>query len=383
MTAILALVLCSALFVWFVQLERTGRGVIVVGFVLGLVIVEAALYQSQNEIPAGLFHPEYRSLSFRLLDLVIPVAVLAWLLQRRRTPATDVRVLLWLVFLAWMATAGLVGAYEQNPLRLVGFHGKAIVYLGALVLAASVPLEDYLAKRRVERFLVGSAGLAALLISTDLAHIDVTAGLPLLPLQGFGVMGTDVATILSGLGALAFALGVFADERRGRLLGIAVLLLATPAFADQRAAFLALCAAMATVVAGMLLSRRRVRVTPTEAGLAGAAVAGLLLVSALPGLASDRPVKLPLQDRLTTTFTSYEEVLTTRDRLNQWNAAWPLIAERPVLGWGLGKEYAYYDPGFFVFRKVDLTHNILGDIALRTGFVGLALFLLAFGATWS
>jgi O-antigen ligase len=383
MTAILALLLTGALFVWFMRLERAGRPVVVVGFLLGLLIFEAAYYQSQNEIPVGLFHPDYRSLSFRLVDIVIPAALLARLLQRSRGRPTNTTVLLWLAYLAWLATAGVVGAYNDNPLKLVGFHGKEIIYLGALVLAADVPLEQYVAERRIERFLAWSTALALLLVGADVARVDVTRDVPLLALQNFGVLGTDVATIFSGLGALALVLGLFAHERRGRLLAMAVVLLCTPAFADQRAAFLALGAALATVLAGMLFSRRHVRVTPTEAGLAVAAVVALLLTSALPALTSDRPVKLPLQDRLTTTFTSYEEVLTTRDRLNQWSSARPLIAERPVFGWGLGKEYAYYDPGHLIFKKIDLTHNILGDIVLRTGFVGLALFLLAFGSTWA
>lgn len=380
MTAILALLLTAGLFVWFVRLERDGRAVTVVGFLLGLVIVESALYQSQNEIPAGLFHPEYEGSSFRLLDIVIPAAILARLVQRRRT-ATSGSMLLWLALLAWLATAGVIGAYEGNPLRIVGYHGKAIIYLAALLLAAGVALEEYLARHRLERFLGWSAGLAVVLFATDVAQVSITRDLPILPLQELGTLGSDMATIFTSLGALALALGLFAPERRRRLLAAAAVLLATPAVADQRAAFIALALSLAIVVAGMLLSRRRVHVTPTEGALALAAVAAILLVSALPGLAGDQPPKLPLQDKLTTTFTSYEEVLTTRDRLNQWSAAMPLIEERPVLGWGLGKEYTYYDPGHLVFKQIDLTHNIFGDLLLRTGAVGLALFLLALGST--
>ncbi len=381
MTAILALLLTGALFVWFMRLERTGRSVVVVAFLLGLVIVEAALYQSQNEIPIGLFHPDYRSLSFRLPDIVIPAAIVARLLQRGRSGAPNPTMLLWLALLAWLVTAGVVGVYDGNPLKLVGFHGKAIVYLGALLLAADIPLEQYIAKGRLERFLAWTAALAVVLIATDIAHVDITRDLPLLPLQDLGTMGSDAATIFTGLGSLALAIGLFSAERRGRLLATAVPLLATPVVADQRAAFIALALALTTVLAGMLLSRRRVHVTPTEGALAVAAVAAILLVSTLPGLIGDTTVKLPFQNELTTTFTSYEEVLTTRDRLNQWSAAGPLIAERPIFGWGLGKEYTYYDPGHLVFKPIDLTHNIFGDLLLRSGAVGLALFLLALGST--
>lgn len=380
MTAILALLLTGGLFAWFLRLERDGRPIVVVAFLLGLVIAESALYQSQNEIPAGLVHPEYRALSFRLLDVVIPAAILARLLQGTRTLPFGTG-LLWLALLAWLATAGLIGVYDGNPLRIVGFHGKAIIYLGALLLAAGVPLEDYLAQGRLERFLGWAAGLALLLVMTDVAGISITQDLPLVPLQELGTLGSDLATIFTSLGALALAIGLFAPERRGRLMAAAVVLLATPAVADQRAAFIALALSLATVAAGMLLSRRRLRVTPTEGALVIAAVTGLLLVSSLPGLAGDQPVKLPLQDELTTTFTSYEEVLTTRDRLNQWSAAGPLIEERPIFGWGLGKQYTYYDPGNLVFKQIDLTHNIFGDLLLRSGAVGLALFLLALGFT--
>jgi O-antigen ligase len=379
MTAILALLLTGGLFVWFLRLERDGRPVIVVAFLLGLVIVESALYQSQNEIPVGLFHPEYESLSFRLLDIVIPAAIVARLLQRRALP--DLSALLWLALLAWLATAGLIGAYDGNPLRIVAFHGKVIIYLGALLLATGVPLACYLANGRLERFLGWTAALAGVLVATDVAGLSVTRDLPLLPLQEFGTLGSDLATIFTSLGALALALGLFAPRRRGRLLAASVVLLATPAVADQRAAFIALALSLATVGAGMLLSRRRVHVTPTEGALAVAAVAAILLVSALPGLVGDQPLKLPLQDELTTTFSSYEEVLTTRDRLNQWSAAGPLIGERPIIGWGLGKEYTYYDPGNLVFKQIDLTHNIFGDLLLRSGAVGLVLFLLALGST--
>jgi O-antigen ligase len=74
-------------------------------------------------------------------------------------------------------------------------------------------------------------------------------------------------------------------------------------------------------------------------------------------------------------------VLTTKDRLNQWAAAGPLIAQRPVYGHGLGYEYVFWDEGYFFFKKTDLTHNIFGDLLLRSGAVGLALFLLAFAMT--
>ena len=105
------------------------------------------IYPDQNEVPLGLFHPEYREQSFRLRghphpgrDPRPPAA------RAARSPGSPV-VLLWLAFLVWLATAGLVGVYEGNPLSLVAFQGKAIIYLERLPVAASVPLEQYLARR--------------------------------------------------------------------------------------------------------------------------------------------------------------------------------------------------------------------------------------------
>jgi O-antigen ligase len=315
-----------------------------------------------------------------LLDILVPAAILAVLLRRARAPGSPL-VLLWLAFLVWLATAGLVGAYEGNPLTLVAFQGKAIVYLGAFLLAASVPVAQYVADGRLERFLAWAAALALVLIATDLAGATIDGDLPLLPLRRFGVVGTDAATMFSGLGVIALALGLLGGHRRRRLLASAAVLLIAPAFGDQRAAFVGLGLALAIVMLAMLLSRRRVGVTPTEGALAAAAVAGLLLLSTVPAVVADRTVKLPLQDRLSTTFGAYEEVLTTKDRLNQWNVALPLIAERPVYGHGLGYEYVFWDEGYFFFKRTDLTHNIFGDLLLRSGIAGLALFLLAFGAT--
>jgi O-antigen ligase len=377
MTALAALILVAGLFVWFGRLERTGRSVTVVAIVFVIVLLDTVIYQDQNDVPLGLFHPEYRDQSFRLLDILIPAAIVARLLHRPRTPGSPI-ALLWLAWLAWLLTAGVVGAYEGNSLTLVAYEGKAIIYVGAFLVASGVPLEQYVTGLRLERFLAWMAALALVLIATDLAGVALTVNLPLLALENFGVLGSDAATMFSGLGVIALAMGLLAPERRGRLLAIALVLLATPAFAGQRAAFIALGVAVAIVVVAMALSPRRLRVTPTEAGLATLAIVGLVLLSTVPAVVGNRTVKLPLQDRLTTTFGSYEEVLTTKDRLNQWAAAAPLIAERPVYGHGLGYEYVFWDAGYFFFKRTDLTHNIFADLLLRSGAVGLLLFLLAF-----
>ena len=381
MTAFAALIVVGGLFVVFSRLQSRGQSAAIVGTVFAIVLLDAVMYQDQNAVPIGLFHPEYREQTFRLPDILIPVAILVCLLRRPASPGSPV-VLVWLAFLVWLATAGLVGAYEGNPLSIVAFQGKAIIYLAVFLVAARVPVEQYLARGRLERYLSWAAGLALLVIATDLAGVALSADIPLLPLEGFGAMGSDAATMFSGLGVIALAVGLLEERRRrDRLLACAAVLLATPVIANQRAAFIALGLAVAIVVAGVLLSRRRIAVKPAEAMLAAGAVVALLLISTVPAVIGNSPVKLPLQDQLSTTFGSYEEVLTTQDRINQWTQARPLIAERPIYGHGLGFQYVFWNQGFYEFTTTDLTHNIFADLLLRSGLVGLGLFLLAFATT--
>ena len=380
-SALAALIVVGGLFVLFGRLERGGRSAAVVGIVFATLLIDAVIYPDQSFVPIGLFHPVYRDQSFRLPDLLIPAAILARLLYRPRA-STNALALPWIALLVWLATAGVVGAYEGHPLSIVAFQGKAIIYVGAFLVAAGVPVAQYLRGRGLERYLVAAAALALVLVATDVAGVALSADAPLLPLQGFGAIGSDAATMFSGLGVIALALALLqARARRVPLLASAGVLLLTPAVADQRAAFLGLGVALAIVLVAFAFTRRRLSVTPTEAVLGAGAVAALLLVSTVPAVLGNEPVKLPLQDQLSTTFGAYEEVLTTQDRVNQWAEARPLIQERPIYGHGLGFEYVFWNQGYYEFKKTDLTHNIFADLLLRAGVVGLALFLLAAGTT--
>jgi O-antigen ligase len=90
-----------------------------------------------------------------------------------------------------------------------------------------------------------------------------------------------------------------------------------------------------------------------------------------------REAEVPLASRLTTALYSPGKQLSAQDRINQLVAVRPLLAEKPILGWGLGKTYTYWEPGHKKFLLVNITHNILTDVTLRMGLVGLLLFLAA------
>ena len=102
--------------------------------------------------------------------------------------------------------------------------------------------------------------------------------------------------------------------------------------------------------------------------------------SSPPPAATRSPIRRSAPD-LAYSFTSRTEHLTTQDRLNQWDQAEELVAERPVFGWGLGKQYEYDEPGRHEFLQVNITHNIGWDLLMRSGLIGLAFFLAALTLT--
>ena len=72
------------------------------------------------------------------------------------------------------------------------------------------------------------------------------------------------------------------------------------------------------------------------------------------------------------------ESVDARERL--WSESRNLIEEHPLVGWGLGKRAELARP----FPKEPLevsSHNILLDLWIRVGAVGVVLFLLAMASS--
>jgi O-antigen ligase len=89
----------------------------------------------------------------------------------------------------------------------------------------------------------------------------------------------------------------------------------------------------------------------------------------------------PLEQEISGSFSGQVEIQTTEGRLYQWHTATGLIEQRPILGWGLGKEFEYFDPGFDHFFEIHVTHNIVLDLLLGAGVMGLLIFLAAIATT--
>ena len=105
--------------------------------VWGLLLLDTCLYKNESTVPTGLIHPAIGGLSFRL-DVVVLVA-LAARLTTSGIPQPGPRGLLWGAFLAWIATAGVVGFLNGNAIDQLTFEGKELLYLGAMLLTAGIP----------------------------------------------------------------------------------------------------------------------------------------------------------------------------------------------------------------------------------------------------
>jgi O-antigen ligase len=379
MTAILMLtfaLLCMAAFGYFLYLERRDRPVTVIVFLTALLVVESALYSSPNEVATGLLHPQVGSLSFRSFDVIVPLAAIARLLAGRRRERGHPAVLWWLPFAVWMITAGVIGVASGNSFTLITFEGKLVIYLLMIPLAAGVPARRYVEDRGVRRLLIFCSGLATLLMLTQFAGVSVSASIPLLPLDAVGVLGSDLASVFVAMGIVVMAVALVSERGRGWLVVLALPLLICPLPVGQRAAMVGLIVSIGALAVVVPFGRRAVRTTPTEVVLVLAVGLGLVILPTFaPAVTEQSASALPLAS-LTSPFTNRAKQLSGEDRVYQWQKARVLIAQRPVFGWGLGFTYVSWDPGYYQFRVNFLTHNIGGDLLLRTGVVGLILFLI-------
>lgn len=376
---IAGLLVLGLAFLWFVRTYRSPTGPErVVAVLLGLLVAESALYENPNNVPTGLFHPQAGPLSFRLFDLLVPLAAAAYLASgsrvRRAFPA---QVTLWCAFLLWLAVAAVLGILEGNSTGLVAYHAKAVIYLGTFALVALVPPRRWLESAALRRVIVGSSVVAGVLMLFSEAGIAINLKLPLVPLVAFGTLGADAATIFVVLGTGVLCVALCSEHHRMRLFALALPLLAAPLASGQRAAMLGLLVAVVSALVLIPLAPRNIRLRVSEVLLVGMAVLGVVMTLVLIDAVRGGDARLPLASQIQESFQSRGKQLSEQDRVNQWRQAQSLIAEHPVFGWGLGKEYAFYSPGFYEFMRTDITHNITTDLLLRTGVIGLLLFLAA------
>ena len=371
-----------AFFALFAGFERADRAPSVVAVIWAILIADSVLYASQNVVPTGIFHPTAGPLSFRLIDVAVVAGLVARLVAGRHERRLSGAGLLWAALIAWIVASAALGLYNHNSGTLVTFEAKAAIYLGAMALTASIPFERYIAGGQILRLVRVSGVLALVLIVTDKTAIRIAADIPGLPLVDTGRLGSDAGTLLAAFGVLAVAMALYDEHDRARWLLPAAPLVAAAFAADQRAAMLALLASLIFLALFANRGLVRPRITPTETALVALAAVACVLAPLLVQLqVNPGKQKVPYVPELTETLYGRSKILSAQERVNQLNAARSLIAERPIFGWGLGKEFTYYRTGYRRFEKTNLTHNVAVDLWLRTGVVGLAFFAAAMVTT--
>ncbi len=368
----------------FLRWERSGREHWVVFLLFGMLVFESSLWDNETTVPKGLFHPGTGSLEFRLPEVIISVALVARLLTKGRPQRIGLPALLWLTVAAWWSLEAVEGILRHNSLVKLPYEAKAIVYvMGAYALASGVPIRRYLEGHGFQRLVRWSALSALVLLLLTLAHKKFALNIPLLRLGNFGSLGTDAATLFVSIGVIAFLVELNKDHRSRLNLLCTVPLAMGTFFAYQRAVLLTLGAVVTVVVLVGLGStaRRRLHIRSGEVALAALAVVGVVLaVSVIPAITAQKSVIGPASSFANTvgrTLNSQEKQQSAQDRINKWTVAFGDAKQHMLLGQGLGFTYSYFQAGPNQYIQTDLTENIGLDLWLRTGLIGLGLFLLA------
>jgi O-antigen ligase len=366
----------AAVCAWFRSLLAADRGAVLAVVLLSAILVESVLY-NPIDVPRGLFHLYAGGVQVRTVDLVLLAAVLARLTLPRRSAGSLTAA--WLAFAAWLVLEAYLGLRNGNPSANVQFELKALLYLalGWAVAGAAPTARDL---QILTRFCTVAAGAAGILLATSLARVFVTFG-GVLKGAGLGVLSSSCATVFPMVGILALSLFLCLKPARYDLLAAAIVLCATVLAPGQRASLLELGISVLVLLAASPFGRRHLRVTLTQLALGVAAVVLVAGSAWVVRAATTSQASLPFAKAVGSALHSHQKSLSAQDRVNQLEVARSLIPDHPILGYGLGRTIVYFEAGSKQFVVSYLSHNILTDLLLRTGAIGLVLFLVAFWLT--
>lgn len=297
-------------------------------------------------------------------DLVVPVAALAELaviwLARQVRPQTR----------AWLASPADVPVAvfaTATGLSLLGFGGFLEQQLLGVVEALTGFAVFFLAtqslRSRAQVSLVVAGFVAAGLLQATGTAVRVLTGVQQVSeasrVTGWLADPNHFAGFLVLVIPLVVAVGIALEPRWLTIpTGLVTLALVLALLATlSRSGWLGLLAGM--LVLSALLPGRRVRLLAVTAAIIG--------VVLLAGLA------VPIAARFAPHSTGPLEMLASRMRV--WTVALTLFSQHPVFGIGLGN-FAHYYPAYQTYPVGVLhAHNIVLNMAVERGLLGLAGFL--------
>jgi O-antigen ligase len=370
----------------FVRWEKEGREHLVPLLLLGLLIVEATIYADQITLPRSIFHPGSGSAQLRLPEIYITLALLARLIARGKPKRIGFPAGLWLVFGAWMFVGAIEGILYHNRLTQNLYEAKDILYIvGAYALAAGVPVRRYIDSGGLLR--LGNLTVACITVVDlmTIAHITFNTRIPGLPLQNFGQVGSETAALALAIVTICFFVRLASGPVSAWQVLAFVPVVAGVVLANQRAVLVNL-AVVAAVLLVLLFAGpwrgavRRFRVRAGQIVLVSLAVVGVALaVLFVPAAINQQPVHIPLSSQFDHLFNSQGKVESAQDRLNLASAAEQIIPQHLFIGFGLGMEFDYYEAGVRRVIPIAYAHNIVLDLWLRLGLIGLIMFVMAMG----
>jgi O-antigen ligase len=384
--AIVLIGVVTAVVKLFVRWEREGNEHLVPLVLLGMLVVEATIYSDPNAVPRGLFHPGSGATQLRLPEIYITLALIARLIARGRPVRIGLPAGLWLAFCAWMVVGAVEGKLYGNGLSQDLYEAKDIFYIvGAYALAGGVPIRKYIDTGALFRLGTLCVVCASVIDVMTLAGVKVTTNLPLLPLSLFGTVGAETAALYLAVVAMCFMVRMASGPVR--LIHVLALLpvVANVILADQRAVLVNLGLVVLVVIVGIIVGPRRgiargLYVTGGQLVLTALAIVaiGILLV-VVPAAVNRQPAQVPLASQTQSLFHNEAKAESAQDRLDLASEVEKLIPQHVLIGWGYGVEFQFYEAGTRTVETIPYAHNIVLDLWLRLGLIGLVLFALAFG----
>jgi len=371
----------AALTGYFLKLEGEGRRHVVVGILFGFLLAEMVFQRDALSAGVGIFRIPLGSLDARPADIIVPLALAARALTARVPRQISLSALVWTSFIVAYAAAAPFGLMSGNPLPdVVGQLRGVLLGAAIMVLVAGIDVQKLVANDRVSRVGRAVGIVGAVLFVTHFSGLSVSLDVPVVGFRALGALGADARTLFPILGAMAILAELAVGRRRLTVMVPSLALLAAPLAATQGGPYLSL---LVLILAMMLAAlgatwKRRLSLTAGDIGFVLAIVLGSGAASIfLSG--GEAPVVL---DQFEEAVLSDRQATTTSERYQLWDDATAQIMDSPIWGGGLGVrgtiERRFPQP------EVSTTfHNIMFDVAARSGLAGLGLFLAALGVSFS
>ncbi len=367
-----------------VRLDRSRHRSVILTVIVGLLLFESVFYQDDT-VSGGILHPNLAGQNLRLYDIVIPLALAARLRARGRPLRIGIPGLLWATWAAWYLVCAVVGKLNGHSFTDINFEMKAVLYiLGGMMLVSGFSIDELLSGSGILRLVRPAAVLTLVVGPLTLLHASPKLHITALSVVGPVSIGADSAEILVCLGALGLITEICKTRPSPSQLLASGVLLVGSVLAGQRAAMISLVVVLGlTLVAAVLpTARRRIQATAVDVVLVLLAV--LSLIIAIPIAQNRSPwstSSIPLAHQIENALHSEAKAQSAQQRLNQLHAVEAIVPERLFFGWGLGRKITYYATGQFQLANTDISHDVATDLLMRSGLVGLSLFVASIAVT--